>query len=267
MRFAEASGALCLGLMGAKLYEDKGIMQQNAAEANNKVDGASMSSHSLPKEPLNPGVARERPQADRVSVITAVILLCLPILFVCLNLWSASFLNFSCRALRPINAYTSSVTEYSFASFTRLIWVNTLALGFTVVIHEIGHLVAGLASGHRFEAIAVGPFRACRSGRISIAFDTRNVVFGFIQMRPKAGPSVVPSLIMVLAGPTANLAAAVGIFLFSGHPIALCLVGWSALTGVTSLIPFQHLGLQSDGRAIYALLFERERNQGLERKI
>jgi hypothetical protein len=233
-------------------------MQQDGAEANNKADGASVSSPSLPEARPNPGGDRGRPQADRVSVITAVILLCLPILFVCLNLWSASFMNFSYRVLQPINAYTSSATEYAFASFTRLIWVNTLALGFTVVIHEIGHMVAGLASGHQFEAIAVGPFRAYRSGRISLAFDTKNVVFGFVQMRPKAGPSLVPSLIGVLGGSIANLAAAVGIFLSSNHPIALCLVVWSALTGVISLIPFRHLGLQSDGRAIYALLFERK---------
>jgi hypothetical protein len=263
LRSSRGSG---LRTHGANLYEDKEIMQQDGAEAKNKADGASMSSLSLPKERLDPGEARGRTQTDRVSVIAAIILLCLPILFVCLNLWSASFMNLSYRVLQPINAYTSSATEYAFASFTRLIWVNTLALGFTVVIHETGHLVAGLASGHQVEAIAVGPFRAYRSGRISLDFDTKNVVFGFVQMRPKACSSLVPSLIGALGGSTANLAAAVGIFLFSNHPIALCLVVWSALTGVTSLIPFRHLGLQSDGRAIYALLFERERNQGLDRK-
>ena len=204
------------------------------------------------------GTEKQRQHIDLVSVVSAIILLCLPVAFICLNFWSARFMNFSYRVLQPVSDYMSRQNNYMFASMTRFVWVNLLALCFTLVAHELGHLAAGILSGFRFESIALAPLQIDRAGRVSIGLESKNILLGFVKMRPRKLSGLrFRCLIVALGGPIANLVAAATMVVLTDRPLAGCLVIWSGAAGLANLIPFRHLRFQSDGRAIYALLFER----------
>lgn len=148
------------------------------------------------------------------------------------------------------------------AGYVLLSW--TLAFAFVILIHELGHLIAGWAVGFRFSSFSVGPF-LLHSEYSTLKFRlVRGLPFlgmagmhvqGVSRMRRRL-------LIMTIAGPGAN---------FISVPVTVLLVNYvfpnigrswmsipaaqfaflSLLTGMMSLIP---MGGISDGARISMLL-------------
>ncbi|MCH8273712.1 MAG: hypothetical protein IH851_02890 [Armatimonadetes bacterium] len=153
----------------------------------------------------------------------------------------------------------------------------------SVVVHELGHLLAGWAMGYRFVAMQVGRFRVERAGK--------RLRFGFVQLRRDMGPfdgfvdiqprgwqlSVVPEFVMVAGGPAAQLAfgcalLAIGFWpgLSGGYAVWIHLAenavdgvllplirvtGLAALVhGVIVLIPDDVDGKWNDGKRLMRLL-------------
>ena len=217
-----------------------------AREASNQISSAAKRT-------------RVKAKTDPVSVVSALALLALPVTFIGLNFWSASFARISYQIVQPLNHYLEQAINYEFFSIGRVVWLNLLCICFVIVVHEVGHVTAGLMAGFDFEMTAFGPLRIDRAGKISFGMDTRNVVFGFAKMdSTKPNHSLTSLLVLGSGGMAANLLCGSAIFFISAHPVAVNLVFYSVAAGLSNLIPYRYLNVESDGRTIYALLFERD---------
>lgn len=134
-----------------------------------------------------------------------------------------------------------------------------------ILIHEFGHVLAGLGRGQRLVALGVGPLRVQRTDRrwtFKRAGGIRGIG-GYAAMVPAAGRDERPAdlTIVLLGGPVANLVtAAIAIALttlLTSAPIAagvLAGIGLSALfIGLMNLLPFTTQGWRSDGRGLLDL--------------
>jgi hypothetical protein len=137
-----------------------------------------------------------------------------------------------------------------------------------VILHELGHTLAGLALGMKLRAFIVGPFELCvRDGRWVLKFNIKRIFSG------GGATGVVPSragfpnsryIAMVLAGPIANLCTGligfgVAITADSHSPLQAggALSGFSELSLMAfalNLLPFRAKAGYSDGARIYQLL-------------
>ncbi len=142
-----------------------------------------------------------------------------------------------------------------------------LGLWPNVVLHEAGHLLAGMAAGMRPLALGIGPFRyertlagwrAYRGGRLQGAS-------GFASLLPDgdAGAGRGAQVLMLAGGPLANLLVAAACFIAArtfdvtaGAAAFMWGVGGIALVlGVANLVPFTlAAGWRSDGRNLLDLL-------------
>ena len=126
-----------------------------------------------------------------------------------------------------------------------------------IFVHESGHVLVGLCAGFRFNYMRVSRIQFDRLFRVSISPGRGTVANGSASMIPIKSDKLVPRAIaMVLAGPIANLATGYAVLLlpatkgfFSGVFIL-----WSILIGATSLIPFRHRSMLSDGKRLLILL-------------
>jgi len=133
-----------------------------------------------------------------------------------------------------------------------------------IVIHESGHLLAGLAVGFRFNAMHIGLMQIDRPFRISRYRGSGGWLSGAVNLLPKKTDRLsLRALLMVFAGPAANLLSAYVVFLlpYSKGFTSNFFIFFSALAGVLSLIPSRGLVTHSDGARILILLQSRERGE------
>ena len=130
-----------------------------------------------------------------------------------------------------------------------------------ILIHECGHLVAGLALGYRCNSLRFGRVQIDRGFRISRYRDTGDAILGAAWMVPMDWKNIRwRQAAMTLAGPIANLLSAGAIwYLRSGQSlISGTFVAWSAVLGIRNLLPS---GVNTDGTRILMLLFDRRRTR------
>ncbi len=141
-----------------------------------------------------------------------------------------------------------------------------LAVLLNTFLHEMGHFIAGFASGMILRRFQVGPaVFAVRNGRWTVHFQMSQFYGGAVAM-------VTPTLknlrsreaFMILGGPVASLVtgavATAGALSAKGHPWEPCwamlsltaTLGWSGF--VTNLIPLKQAARYSDGAQLYQIV-------------
>ena len=105
-----------------------------------------------------------------------------------------------------------------------------VALSVAVLIHELGHLTAGLLLGFRFSRISVGPFAVhLEHGRMRISFLRELTALGYTGMHADTVIRLRHRfLVYAIAGPAANLITVPFAALFANHT-------WFAATHPSSL--------------------------------
>jgi hypothetical protein len=124
-----------------------------------------------------------------------------------------------------------------------------------ILIHELGHVVAGLAVRFPFVYVMVGPVRLTRT-KDSFKVTLHKPEMGGLAMHlPKGRRRSWKGVLFVLGGPLANMAvfALTPIALRTAiFPALLCVI--SFFLAVISLIPFHTKGFASDGMLIWRAL-------------
>ena len=177
--------------------------------------------------------------------------------------------------LPPRNSADSELRWWHFALIFAVLLVKTFFVLFTsyvlvVLVHELGHLVAGSLVGLRFNYIRIGPLRVERSGKMSWQWTWRALLSGATSSLPVARTALRWRLcIFVAGGPAANLVCAFYGFKIMpkdnsmGAAVGMALVGISTLIGFTNLLPIQRDGQMRDGLQIWILLFGKKRRERL----
>jgi hypothetical protein len=143
---------------------------------------------------------------------------------------------------------------------TRIVLLLLRIIGFyflTVAVHELGHVLAGLSAGLRFQHMRVSLITIDRSKRLSLSRELNRVVNGEAKLRPPPTPTGdlrFPFAIMVAGGPAANLACA-ALFPFTVFGVI------SAIVGIGDLLPFETLLGVTDGKRLKMLFFDRARRE------
>ena len=143
------------------------------------------------------------------------------------------------------------------ALFLVSVWLHLL-------IHEGGHVIAGLSRRMHLFAIGIGPLRLERSlAGWSWRWSRRIAgIGGFAVLSPTSArtPRAMDTAIFVLGGPLANLLAAGTAWLVAqseSGPVANVALGLFAVTGaaigVVNLLPFRSGGWRSDGLTLIQL--------------
>lgn len=169
------------------------------------------------------------------------------------------------RIPSSIRAYVDRTLDEQIPPVLFLVFLLCNYVG--VVIHEVGHFVAGRVAGLQPNLLRVGPLQVNAPFRLSWHWREKTGMRGFTSMLPKDGdlrPETL--LIMVAGGPAANLLSAMLMLLlqrFVAVPPALggTFVFSSLLLGFGNLLPFQHKSASSDGSRIRMLLSKRERGE------
>ena len=147
------------------------------------------------------------------------------------------------------------------ASVVTFIWsmfvCPVLALFAVIVVHELGHLVAGLCTGYRLVSMEFGviairpPFRITvqRARRAGADAMTAMVPVHVRNLRWRA-------LVMILGGPLANIGSAFAVFLLDPKlgVFAVLFILLSLIVGGGNLVPFRSRAVLSDGKRILLLL-------------
>jgi hypothetical protein len=137
----------------------------------------------------------------------------------------------------------------------------------TLAVHELGHLVAGLAVGFRFSLFAIGPLLVERapSGRIRLAWNREPGLFGGVAGTIPVGPEVPRwrFAVNIAGGPCASLflalgAAAVLAWTPVPHGLLRSALGWlrllSAAIFVGTAFPLPNGPFVTDGLRFLRLL-------------
>jgi hypothetical protein len=126
-----------------------------------------------------------------------------------------------------------------------------------LVIHELGHLIAGLCVGFRCRSFRVGPVLVERPLRVSFYRGPGAVVQGVAELVPVVTDKLAwRGVAMVAGGPVANFLTALVVLLlpFPFTAFSGCFIAFSIANSVSDLVPFEsRLGV-SDGRRIWMLL-------------
>ena len=139
-----------------------------------------------------------------------------------------------------------------------------------ILLHEIGHVIAGLTVGDQFCSIRIGPFEIDRARKVSWHWGWNSIFSGSANTLPtKRSGLNWKYFIFVLGGPLANLSSAFLMLLFMVQKASL-LGAWGqlfvvvgAIIGVTNLAPTQQYGQMSDGIKLWILLFNKPKRERL----
>jgi hypothetical protein len=143
--------------------------------------------------------------------------------------------------------------------------ISTLgAFYLMLVIHELGHVAAGLCVGFRCRSLRVGPLLFDRIFRLSLYRGPGAVVAGVAELIPVATDKLAwRGVAMVLGGPVANFFTAM-VPLLLPFPITVfsgLFITCSLANGVNDLFPFESRVGVSDGRRIWMLWRQPDRGQ------
>jgi hypothetical protein len=138
-----------------------------------------------------------------------------------------------------------------------------VSLYLAMIIHETGHMIAGLCSGYRMDYMRVGPIQINSRFRVSRAPKFGVYLPGMASMLPRRKDRLhARTIVYLLGGPLANLTSA-GCVLLLSRPLpgfAIWFAYISLLLGLMNLMPFVASGAASDGNGI--LMIWRRTPQG-----
>jgi len=158
-------------------------------------------------------------------------------------------------------------------SAANLVWIfYFLSFVPAIIVHELGHLLAGWAVGFRFSSIAIGPVSLkMEYGSLKIRGRRALPAGGYAGMHVDHVRRLrLRLLLFTLAGPTANLlsAAAIAGFLAYLKPTAgssslllAIFLRISVIIGLANFVPFRLGVLYPDGARIAMLLFSRAKSR------
>jgi hypothetical protein len=150
-----------------------------------------------------------------------------------------------------------------FVAFAYGIAIIAANLFLAIIIHEAGHMIAGLCSGYRVDFLRFGPIQINPPFRVSRAPKFGLYLPGAASLLPHRKDRLhARAIVFVLGGPLANLISA-GCVLLLSRPLpgfAIYFAGVSLLMGLMNLIPFVGSGVVSDGKRI--LMIWRRTPQG-----
>lgn len=166
-------------------------------------------------------------------------------------------------------------TAYSFTALQKIGLIFSFLLSFLVVLfmHELGHIIGGLAGGDEFGFLVVGPFRFEKEdGRIRLQYNRDATLWGGVAMTLPQHRDYSPGwrALLVAGGPLASLLLGLALWLLLGTfgdiPPGLSAGGalaWISgqFTGliswfifVATIIPSRAGGFMSDGMQLLYLL-------------
>ncbi|HEY6305397.1 MAG TPA: M50 family metallopeptidase [Candidatus Angelobacter sp.] len=140
-----------------------------------------------------------------------------------------------------------------------LLWVllKLLLAGFwTIVVHELGHLIAGWCMGFHFIAVRFGPIEITRPFRVALSRRQRTPGSGLATMAPTSARAYrIRMFVYTVGGCAANLLSAFVAVRWgsSSSPFVVWFAMISVLVGIANLMPFGHDGHTSDGKRILKL--------------
>jgi hypothetical protein len=148
-----------------------------------------------------------------------------------------------------------------------------LSFVLTVVIHEVGHLLAGWIVGFRFSYISVGPLSLkVEYGRLKLRLQRAMPAAGYAGMHLDRVRRLRRRLLFfAAAGPLANLLSAAGAAILLDYFLSASkswlyfptqvFLGISLIIGLVNLVPFRLGMLYTDGARIAMLLSSRPRSR------
>jgi hypothetical protein len=149
------------------------------------------------------------------------------------------------------------------AMLARLALIALATVVATVAVHEIGHMIAGLLAGFRFDSLRVGPFTVHRGCRFSFERSLGNWFGGAATVVPVSTDRLLTgAMVLVCGGPAASIVSGCAVLLFPAKSLA----GWafgiaSLLGGLGDLVPFRFRSVVSDGARIRMLLWDRPQGE------
>jgi hypothetical protein len=132
-----------------------------------------------------------------------------------------------------------------------------------ILIHELGHILGGILVGFRFSSLRVSRIQIDRPFKLSIYRGKSAGAGGWARMFPtKTDHLAWRALVMIFAGPAANLltVAVLLLFPFDG-PLLAWFFSLSLMLGLINLLPFRSGAYHSDGSRILMLLMSRKRGE------
>jgi hypothetical protein len=139
-----------------------------------------------------------------------------------------------------------------------------LACSLSIAIHECGHLLAGLATGFRCESFRFGRFKIEKGFKVSRYQNLEDASIGWARMVPVHSERLRwRSVVMILAGPLANLLSAYFVIKLLSDPsfISGSFIAVSIYLGIANLLPIRVPGHVNDGQRLWMLLFDRKRSE------
>jgi hypothetical protein len=232
--------------------------------------GVSATPTSIPEPSLTPILdrlipvpeAKNAPTPRKYGLLAAISVVCFPLAFIGLMIWVPSFLPFAERITRPANHFIDTTLHSISPDWGGLIIAVELPflLFAVIVVHEIGHLICGLNVGFLLASVHFGPFRISPPFRVSFKFEPKTGASGLVRMIPGSSKNLRSrAMVFILGGPVANLLSGaiilfLELFLELGGTLSECFAVLSIVIGLGNLIPFQQLGLISDGKRMLMLL-------------
>jgi hypothetical protein len=140
-----------------------------------------------------------------------------------------------------------------------------VAMFVTVAIHEAGHAVGGALAGFHVHSIRVWRFQLeFKPLKLSIFRGPMGGAGGWAVCTPATTDRLAAAaMLMLFAGPAANLLSGFLIYLLPGDRglFATVLMIWSFVIGGVNLLPLRTGPLFSDGHRLLMLLFDRRRGE------
>lgn len=149
---------------------------------------------------------------------------------------------------------------WSIVSFVVAVTSVLAAILAAIAVHELGHLVGGLAVGFQYHSVRIGPFQFDTRFALTLDRKVASLFTGMVFIVPVTTQDLARrGLAMVAAGPLANILAGCLVYAL---PFAKGIF-WSVFivlsigTGLTELFPFRSAIGWSDGKVLFNLLSRR----------
>jgi Peptidase family M50 len=139
-------------------------------------------------------------------------------------------------------------------------FLTAVVIVMVLIVHEAGHVLAGVAVGFRWKHVRVGRIQLDRSLRFSQTSGAESLggtLFFAEEMKGRR----LKCIVVLASGPLANLLSGLLVLILPGQKslVAGLFIAVSFYSGVINLIPFPGRGVGSDGLKIWRALF-RQRN-------
>ncbi len=163
--------------------------------------------------------------------------------------------------MNPVQGFLDQIFSEETGVFEIVVTLPACLLA-VIVVHEFGHLLAGLCVGFRLNSIHIGPLRFSPPSKFSFKIESKTGASGRVLMFPRKSDNLgTRALVFIVGGPLSNLlAGSLTILLFERNQLSNLFAGLSLLVGIGNLIPFRYLAAVSDGKRIAMIL--RNKAQG-----